>query len=205
MARIVDRKAKRLLLVEAAAAQFARNGYDATGMDDVAAAAGVSKGSLYDYFKNKEDLFYAVFEWCDHQTMLASLAEMKTHGSATEQMIGFAEAAVSALTARVELYPVTLEIWSAAAKAGTRKRFSKAMRALYVRYREQVEMLLRFAQANGEIKADTDIPAVAGLLVGAVDGLMLQYWLDRSIDPKSWMRSFLSALFEGLSIKTAKG
>ncbi len=31
-------------------------------MEDVASAAAVSKGSLYDYFENKADLFYPVFE-----------------------------------------------------------------------------------------------------------------------------------------------
>lgn len=198
MARIVDREAKRLQIVEAAAAQFARMGYDATAMDDVAEAAGVSKGSLYDYFKNKEDLFYAVFEWLCRQVMLASLSHTKPVTSAIEQITGFADAAVSALVSQVALYPVTLEVWAAAAKTGTRKRFSKAMQALYVQYRAQVEALLRAAQDSGEIKADIDVRGVAATLVGAVDGLLLQYWLDRSIDPNAWLRSFFTALFEGI-------
>jgi AcrR family transcriptional regulator len=50
MARVVDRDAKRLQLVAAAAACFANSGYDGTSMNDVAVAAGVSKGTLYDYF-----------------------------------------------------------------------------------------------------------------------------------------------------------
>lgn len=204
MVRIVDRDAKRLRIVEAAAAKFARAGYDATAMDDVAVAAGVSKGSLYDYFKNKEDLFYAVFEWCEQQVMLASVAQMKTDLSAKEQIINFAEAAVSALVAQVDLYPVTLEVWAAAAKTGTRKRFSKAMKALYVQYRTQVEMLLRAAQESGEIKADIEVPAVAALLVGAVDGLVLQYWLDKSVNPQAWLRSFLIALLDGIAVETGK-
>ena len=67
MARPVDRDAKRAKILEAATARFAEVGYEAASMDGLAAAAGVSKGSLYDYFQNKEDLFYAAFEWFEQQ------------------------------------------------------------------------------------------------------------------------------------------
>ncbi len=47
-------------LVEAAIDLFVERGYAATRLDDVAARAGVSKGTLYLYFSSKEDLFKAV-------------------------------------------------------------------------------------------------------------------------------------------------
>src|SRR5271165_4427177 len=47
-------------ILDAALASFAEHGYAATRLDDVAARAGVTKGTLYLYFRNKEDLFKAV-------------------------------------------------------------------------------------------------------------------------------------------------
>jgi AcrR family transcriptional regulator len=47
-------------LLAAALALFVEKGYAGTRLDDVAARAGVSKGTLYLYFANKEDLFKAV-------------------------------------------------------------------------------------------------------------------------------------------------
>ena len=47
-------------LLAAALALFVERGYAATRLDDVAARAGVSKGTLYLYFASKEDLFRAV-------------------------------------------------------------------------------------------------------------------------------------------------
>lgn len=47
-------------LLAAALDLFVERGYAATRLDDVAAIAGVSKGTLYLYFTNKEDLFKAV-------------------------------------------------------------------------------------------------------------------------------------------------
>ena len=38
----------------------------------------------------------------------------------------------------------------------------------------------------------------AGMLIGAVDGLLLQYWLDPGFDPRAWVRSFMHSLFDGI-------
>ena len=47
-------------LVEAAAAAFLENGYDATGSPDIAARAGVAVGTFYRYFDDKKQLFLEV-------------------------------------------------------------------------------------------------------------------------------------------------
>ena len=47
-------------ILSAALASFADRGFAATRLDDVAARAGVTKGTLYLYFRNKEELFKAV-------------------------------------------------------------------------------------------------------------------------------------------------
>ena len=201
MARIVDRDAKRLKILEAAGARFARSGYEATSMDDLASAAGVSKGSLYDYFRNKEDLFYGVFEWLQQVLMQASLERVRDGTTAHERIGGFAEATIGAFVEHVALYPVMLEVWAAAAKTDTRERFAEAMRNVYVAYRAEVTQLLLDGQERGEIDRSRDAATIAGMLIGAVDGLMLQYWLDPSFDPGRWAREFIDGLFGGIGIK----
>ena len=47
-------------LLEAALDLFVERGYAATRLEDVARRAGVSKGTLYLYYENKEELFKAV-------------------------------------------------------------------------------------------------------------------------------------------------
>jgi AcrR family transcriptional regulator len=47
-------------IVDAALEVFAERGFSAARLDDVAARAGISKGTLYLYFKSKEELFEAV-------------------------------------------------------------------------------------------------------------------------------------------------
>lgn len=51
---------KRERIYEAAAFEFAQKGFDKANVNDIATKAGISKGSIYDYFENKEDLYLAV-------------------------------------------------------------------------------------------------------------------------------------------------
>jgi AcrR family transcriptional regulator len=47
-------------ILEAAFEEFSRNGYAATTLDQVAVRAGVTKGTIYVYFENKEHLFISM-------------------------------------------------------------------------------------------------------------------------------------------------
>jgi AcrR family transcriptional regulator len=53
---------KREQILDGALSAFMRMGFDAASMNDITREAGVSKGTLYVYFKNKEDLFAAIIE-----------------------------------------------------------------------------------------------------------------------------------------------
>jgi len=57
-----EESTKRRQIVDGARAVFLAQGFDAASMNDIARAAGVSKGTLYVYFTNKEQLFEAIVE-----------------------------------------------------------------------------------------------------------------------------------------------
>jgi AcrR family transcriptional regulator len=89
--------AKRRQIVDGARTVFMARGFDAASMGDIAKAAGVSKGTLYVYFKDKDELFSAivgqectfqaegVFEF-DHSDRDVEAALLK-HGKAFAQKI----------------------------------------------------------------------------------------------------------------------
>lgn len=77
-------------LLDAALDFFVERGYAATRLDDVASRAGVSKGTLYLYFENKEELFKAVVR----ANLVSALAEAEDYvaqytGSSSELLRGF--------------------------------------------------------------------------------------------------------------------
>lgn len=57
MTRECKKNEKRAAILKAAFGEFKNQRFDAVKLDDIAARAGVGKGTLYLYFKNKEELF----------------------------------------------------------------------------------------------------------------------------------------------------
>ena len=60
---------KRESIIRAAHAQFCRYGYRKTSMEDIAGELGISRASLYSYFKNKDEIFRSVSIWLHERAM----------------------------------------------------------------------------------------------------------------------------------------
>src|SRR4051812_31624363 len=80
-------------IIEAALAVFGERGLAASRLEDIAKRAGLSKGTIYLYFPNKEELFREVVR----TTVVSKLEEreqtlLAAHGSATEVLDNFMRA-----------------------------------------------------------------------------------------------------------------
>ena len=65
---VAEDNAKRRQIIDGGRAMFLEQGFDGASMNDIARAAGVSKGTLYVYCQNKEQLFQAICsEECQSQ------------------------------------------------------------------------------------------------------------------------------------------
>ena len=76
---LLDRPTRRAAILRAAAAAFAARGFAATSMDDVAAAAGVTRLIVYRHFASKEALYVAVLEHV-YERLGAESAGSQAHG-----------------------------------------------------------------------------------------------------------------------------
>ncbi|TCL69578.1 TetR/AcrR family transcriptional regulator [Rhizobium sp. BK251] len=78
--------AKRQQILEGAKRAFMKFGFDAASMNDVTREAGVSKGTLYVYFANKEDLFAAMVE-TERAEFVASVRTALAEKSTVEEAL----------------------------------------------------------------------------------------------------------------------
>ena len=91
------RQQTRERLTRMAMALFRERGFEATTLDDIAAAADISRRSFFHYFASKEDV---VFAWQEEITaaLIAAIAERP----AAESMLTAAENAISAMVRQLE-------------------------------------------------------------------------------------------------------
>src|SRR5215467_10408767 len=83
---------RRDMIVAIAQATFIENGYSGTSMSAIAARVGGSKGTLYNYFKSKEELFVAVIEKkCAQILGMMNEAEIKSGGDLRATLTDFGE------------------------------------------------------------------------------------------------------------------
>lgn len=73
-------------LLRSAMDVFAENGYHKTTLDEICARANLSKGTIYNHFKDKRDLFTSVVEWGEHQ-LSHQLRETRKRCTDTREVI----------------------------------------------------------------------------------------------------------------------
>lgn len=82
------RKAERPQeILEAAFAEFSRNGYATTTLDRIAERAGVTKGTIYVYFENKEHLFISMVHEFTKAAQEATQEMYETHDGSTADLL----------------------------------------------------------------------------------------------------------------------
>jgi AcrR family transcriptional regulator len=191
--REVRSAARREAILAAALDEFAARGFEATRLDDVARAAGIAKGTIYLYFRDKEDLFQELV-----RAMLAPLV-------GNIEAMGKADLPLSALAGHfVDLF--VREVYETRRKDVVRlmitegRRFPK-LAEFY--YREvlahiiaAVRALLARAAARGEVPQRlVDFPqiiAAPGLLAIIWSGLFEKF---EPLDVRAMMQAHLELLF----------
>lgn len=199
MAKRVDKEQRQAELLETAVAVFSERGYQATTMDEIAERAGVSKGMLYIYFKNKEALFGAVFRWFGKVTGEMMQQAVGGVGDEAEQIRRIAACWANIATQQRELVPLFLDFWSAASVRGMRNDYAEDLAAMYDEYRTMIIGIIEQGKAKNIFRADADAQAIAYLLVGGMDGIFIQSWLSQPANLDALIMRATELLLDGIS------
>lgn len=191
---------KKARIIKAAAQVFADRGFSGTVMADIADQAGIGKGTLYEYFDSKEDLFFAVFEWFTQETEAAAKVSISAlGGSVSERLAVLSESVMQSWLEMKDLFTLVMEFWAASASSQMKQRFKGYFRQAYEDFRRIVAALIREGIEHGEFREDIVPESVAAALVGTWDALLLQAWFDETFDPLTTARNFVAVLIRGLA------
>jgi TetR/AcrR family transcriptional regulator, repressor for uid operon len=170
------RAARRDQIIAAAAECFARAGYHATTMADIAEAAGVSKGTPYLYFPSKEALFIALYkEWdCGLAARVDAAVGGLPEPARTPRAI--LAAVASAIAAHVLDNPQTCRVlMEATTLAAYEPAIAAKVQATSAGNTDQLTSLFQAGIAAGQWPPGTDPALQARLFTAGLYGLMAQW------------------------------
>ena len=109
---------KQKQIIRAAAEVFAQKGFARTVMADIALQAGIGKGTTYEYFKSKEDLFFAVFEWISKEMAANATVNIAAlGGTAGERLTALSESLMNSWVRLEGLFSLIMECRAASASS----------------------------------------------------------------------------------------
>jgi len=192
---VVDKENKKAEILAVAMTVLAEKGFGRTRIEDVAKQAGIGKGTIYEYFRSKEELFFALYNSIlktFHDKIFTRVAAEDSASAAIEQFIFLS---LSAFDEWHEFGVVLLDFWSEH-RRGTEVhlKFSN----VYDTSRNALAELIGKGIRSGEF-APVDPVAAASVIIASLDGIMLQRIFDPDLYQKLDMkRSLMGMIFHGL-------
>jgi AcrR family transcriptional regulator len=165
-----QREAHRARLLDAAAAEFAVAGVDGANVNRISLNAGLAKGTIYNYFASKRDLFLAVVEEASSQAAAGGRA-LDESAPTAERLRAILESDVEWVRDHEDFARVLVR----EALAGD-PRHQAGIVAAAAPFVERVSEIIGTGIERGEIRADLDVGQLALLFSGLCELAVSLHW-----------------------------
>jgi AcrR family transcriptional regulator len=188
------REQTRARLLAAAGTVFAERGYDRASLEDVAAAAGLTKGAVYSSFASKDEMFYALMSERIGERLQLVTTAIQRETSAEDVTREAAGGLAELMGSQADWHLLFIEFWARAVR-------SPQLREEFARHRRAArEVIARFLEQQAD-QAGIELPAPAEQLAIAVlalsNGIAIEHLADPdTVDPKI-LGTILGLLLDG--------
>lgn len=187
----------RARLLKAAGTVFAERGYDGASLDDVAVAAGLTKGAVYSSFASKEELFYALMR--DRIRERLELVTKAVERQATVRDIArdAGGALAELISTQAEWHLLFIEFWARAVRdPELRDEFARERRSA----RGVIASLLQEQAADANIELPAPAEQLAVAVLALANGIAIEQLADPDGVDASTFGVILGLLLDGLTI-----
>ena len=190
------------MIFDAARQVILDRGFDGAKMEEIAARAGVGKGTLYNFFDSKEALFLSlVIESFTHFRHLID-AQADAIGDPWEQIaVAWRLLMLQVFPELVQQWTFNYQLWGFIARdAEARDRLFTRWREMYREREEHIRQSIIDGQASGLFRRDVDAHHLALILLSIFDGLLHRAMFDAErIDPQSTLAGLLDLVHKVLA------
>jgi AcrR family transcriptional regulator len=193
--RQADRtRATRRKLLDAAKRIFAKDGFEAARLEDIAAGAGYTRGAFYANFKSKEDIFFALFEEWVRERIESLTNALRRHSNPAEKLVALrTHYAELATDRRLVLISMEFKLFAL--------RHPEAHARLRSRHRRiRASFSELFSEIMSALGKDIPIayPAASACLGAVSQGLLLEHLLDPKTLSDGDVRHVLGLFFDSI-------
>lgn len=190
-----ERKAQ---IISAAEDVFTQKGFNEARMDDIADETGLSKGTLYLYFKSKDDLIIAILDRMFQREMKQMEGLDQAGLSAADAVWKMTEAVTNNILGFVRLVPI---VYQFLALAFRNKYVQKALKKYINQYIDMITPIIEQGIKSGEFRK-VNAREVAIAMSAIIEGTLLLWVYDRDlVEPEKHIRSGVKLLLEGVQAR----
>jgi TetR/AcrR family transcriptional regulator, fatty acid metabolism regulator protein len=165
---------KRARILQAAVKVFARRGYFASRVSDVARRAGVADGTIYLYFRNKEDILVSLFDEVMSEHLEGRGRDVEPGGDAPARLRAVAERHLGLLGRNRELAVV----FQVELRQST--KFMERFTASWLQdYFALIAEVIEQGQREGTLRADLPVKVATKAFFGILDEMVTSWILSR--------------------------
>lgn len=185
---------RKVQIINAAEGVFTRKGFDQARMDDIAEETGLSKGTLYLYFKSKDELIIAILDKIFQREFQAFKNIDLNSMTATEAFMLFTDTVMKDVKIILRLMPIAHEFLALAFR---NKLVQNAFKIYLSHYMDVFIPIIQRGVNTGEFR-QLDVQELAIASGAIIEGTLLLWVYDKSlVDPEKHIRSGMKLLLEG--------
>jgi len=187
--RVVDKQEKLEKILKAALKVFSDRGITEFKMIDIASAAGIGKGTIYEYFSSKEDLITGCFNIFMREFGDSLTFGLDEKSNPREKIIDFLRLSFHYFSEHQEAMGALFDFWAAGIPRKHGPQLIPKIEKEYIRFQKFVSGILDDGIKQGLFKPQ-DTGATALMILALLDGLMFQALLgvidisDKSLPEK---------------------
>ncbi|MDP9152465.1 MAG: TetR/AcrR family transcriptional regulator [Myxococcota bacterium] len=166
---------KRERILAAAVRVFAKKGFYATRVSEVAKAAGVADGTIYLYFRSKDELLVSLFEDRVERLLVFLESELPRTASASHRLRRIVEVQLGLIEKERDLAEVITVILRQSTKLMKQYAAPK-----FTAYLDAIARVVADGQSTGELRGDVSPHLAARAIFGALDGITMTWALGKA-------------------------
>lgn len=189
---------KKTQILYAAIEIFAKKGLERGKIADIAKQAGIGKGTIYEYFKSKDEIFSAIENLFVNDAIMQVDQLLNSNKSPTEKIEEIANYNINIHEVMGDAIIIFAEMWAQHSRGQWHGHNKSVFVDMYTNYHKAIREILGEGIETGEFR-EMNKDGVATMLLALIDGILWQSVIFKNVDNfDQWKKEAIKSFINGI-------